>query len=124
VRLESDTSMKYRDGSAPYINLLDEEILKKAIDLDSIGVHEYAWPYDVIMKIIEVATNNSMLILGGDILVMESGNPIHTGDNWSYNEKDISGSKDRAIEYLKNYVNRNGDNFLVVLVVDSTRPFI
>ena len=61
------------------IDFLDVDMKTKAINLNSLGFNEYAWKFSEAEKILEIATINEWLILGGDVyLIDENGVSIMT----------------------------------------------
>ncbi|MFA6260973.1 MAG: Imm40 family immunity protein [Bacteroidia bacterium] len=108
--------MKYLEHS-PYLRYVDESIFKHAIDLDILGVNEYAWPSDLVIQLIKLTAKNNLLILGGDVLVMKKGIPSYTGDSWTYQENDVVEGENKSLDYIKRYIDINGPDFLFAIVV-------
>lgn len=100
-----------------------EGLIDSAYLLDSIGSAEIAWKYDAAIQAIYVYANEQYTILGGDVYEMSNNNIYPTSDNWYYNSGqqnsiyEVNRSKDKSLAYIHNYHERNGDNYLYVIVV-------
>ncbi len=104
-------------------NILPEELYRKAINLEDIGIHEVAWRYKEILKVIEVLVQNKYVILGGDVYSYKNNTLNCTYDNWYLDKTQdrslIENSSAKATEYIKEYVNKNGENdYVYSLVID------
>ena len=103
------------------------EILKKnqkfGIDLSNMGIKELAWSYPFIISLLNDLSQDRIKVLGGDVLTKTKKETfIHTGDNWNYEENnsiDNKGSIDYAINYIKNYVKKNGEDYFFVVCEDA-----
>lgn len=81
---------------------------------------EIAWKAENIPNIVEIARKYNRIILGGDVLTV-SGE--YTYDNWFYNrdgnvskQTNVEQSIDKCLQYIGNYLQRNGSEFLFVMV--------
>ena len=50
-----------------YRKRLPDDLCERGVFLDSLGIWEYAWKYEDIIKVIEYIEKNDMFILGGDV---------------------------------------------------------
>lgn len=81
-------------------------------------------PISTIAEQLEVLLDAGIILLGGDILDSEGH---YTYDNWyyEYNPRvdDMQNSRDsinKAKEYLEAYIDRNGTEYTVAIVVRTT----
>lgn len=81
---------------------------------------EIAWRLEDVFSVIEIARKHGRIILGGDILTSLGS---HTYDSWYYNlDNSVSAitnveqSLDKCLQYIDNYIKRNGNQFLSVIV--------
>ena len=91
-----------------------------SVDLDH---GETAWRIDDAVFVLEYLKDKDQVVLGGDILTKEL---LHNYDNWYYNldtdqnfQDNIQHSIQRGLDYITNYIARNGTAFYVVLVTQS-----
>lgn len=85
--------------------LIPKELLGKEINLQPMGLNEVAWLYDDALKFISHCENNSIFILGGDVLSKDDKEYRHNYDNWSF-EPEQGNYKDSIIktkDYINNY---------------------
>lgn len=85
---------------------------------------ETAFPPEMAEQIWDTALQNRWIILGGDILTPELK---YTYDNWFYDPKvdislfeNVKQSIAKSEQYITNYRNINGDNFMVVFVISNS----
>lgn len=101
-------------------NWLSDELIRNGIDLSDYGIASIAWEYPMICDAIDLAFHKNKIILGGDVFVMENGNPVSRGDSWYYNKtdhNDIANSYQVAKDYVTNYKNHmNGLVFALVVI--------
>lgn len=83
---------------------------------------EIVWNAEVILNIIAIARKHQRIILGGDILTLEGE---YTYDNWYYNPDpnvstavNVERSISICTEYVDNYLKRNGNCFLFLIVFE------
>ena len=81
---------------------------------------ETAWKVESVSAIVEIARKYNRIILGGDILTVAGK---YTYDNWYYTQDDrvckranVEQSIDKCLQYVNNYMQRNGNQFLIVIV--------
>jgi hypothetical protein len=107
-------------------SILSNKLLKNAIDLQSIGIHELAWKYDYIIKVIKTINAHGIIILGGDVYRINDINKriSSTGDSWYFEKKltddSVAESETKAIDYISNYYNRNGECFCYSVVCEKS----
>lgn len=82
-----------------------------------------AWPPESIPAILELAKKNNWIVLGGDVLTMEG---THTCDNWYFNPAperplmvNVKASIESCLQYVLQYVDRNGEEFLFSLTISD-----
>lgn len=87
-----------------------------------ISDYEEAWEIGVIPQVLDILMKKNCVILGGDILF---SNLEYSYDNWyfePFDDKDyisnVKMSYNKANDYIKKYIEMNGYNYYVVLVVD------
>jgi len=95
---------------------IPEELQGKEINLKEIGINSIAWKKMDALLLLDYMEKESIVILGGDVLVKKDGIYQHTYDNWHY-EKDntmISDSIMNTRDYISTY--KEGDfAFLIVI---------
>jgi hypothetical protein len=66
-----------------YLELLDAETRNRGLSLESEGVNEVCWEKSDALRVVSVASQAGLPILGGDVWRHESdGRWRPTGDNW------------------------------------------
>ena len=98
---------------------IPEELIELAIDLKYLHIYNIAWKFPEILQVIDLFTNNSKIILGGDVFKINEKLEIEfTYDSWYYNRIEgisdselLKQSREKAIDYIKKYVQRNNDIF-------------
>jgi len=106
------------------MDIFPDEVIKNAIDLRCIGIHEFAWRYDYALMAVYALNENNHIILGGDVynLADKDGFLSSTRDSWYFNKNSIGNnvaeSNEKALDYINKYHNRNGDYFCYSIVVD------
>lgn len=85
---------------------------------------ETAWPLECVPSVLGLALDNRWIVLGGDVLTMEQN---HTYDNWYFNpnpqiplEDNVKASVVECLQYISQYINRNGKNFLFTFTIADT----
>lgn len=86
--------------------------------------NDMAWPLGAIPQILEIASSNQWIVLGGDV-VTPSGK--YTYDSWFYDpiwrdslEVNVSQSVSSCLEYVSNYVKENGEAFYFTFSISDT----
>lgn len=84
---------------------------------------EIAWHASDVPSLFEYASKESRVILGGDVVTLQG---VYTYDNWYYevtNEQSVSAAVRESIitaeKYINSYIQRNGNQFLFVLVMQK-----
>lgn len=103
-----------------------QEMLKVAKTLEHLGISELAWDWENAIMFIDNLCKNKNAILGGDVYRLTSDNLEPTYDSWYLNKDDkksdeefIRESKKRAVAYINEYHDRNGDDFYYSVVFDK-----
>lgn len=107
-------------------NNFPEELLVKSKNLKKIGICALAWNWEDAIKVAEFLCSNNYSLLGGDVYKLSKDELEATFDNWYINEditkswsENIMLSKNRAIEYIRQYHDRSGENFYYSFVFKS-----
>jgi hypothetical protein len=90
---------------------------------EKVGVKEYGWHYEDVLKVIEYLEKCDTFILGGDVLEIKADGYEYPCDNWYINydenktkDENIIASCNKAFNYIKSHqANRLGE-YLYVLV--------
>ena len=102
-----------------------DELIEKSYSLDELGISEYAWKYEDILRVIEYCREKGMAILGGDIYFIGVSGIEYTYDSWYINQdgrkwKDyVVESKKKALDYINTYYSKTifeKDKILYVIV--------
>ena len=87
---------------------------------------ETAWMIEDAILVLEHLKSKGTIVLGGDIL---TENLEHNYDSWYYNIDDsqehqfnVECSIKAALEYISRYIERNGNAYYVVIVIDRKQP--
>ena len=85
---------------------------------------QFAWRASDLPLLMDYVIQNKWIVLGGDVLTY-SGN--YTYDNWYYNPEcslsitqNVHQSVAVCLDYVANYTNRNGSDFLYSLVLSDS----
>jgi hypothetical protein len=107
-----------------YKNIVNEipiDLLKNSISLEELGIYELAWKRESAIKVIDNLFNNEYLILGGDVYSIKQEVNL-TYDNWFIvhegqdMDKFATYTKQKAVKYINDYYNLNGDEFCYSIV--------
>lgn len=105
-------------------SVLPNDIIEKAIPLETIGIKEYAWEYESALKAINYLLEKDIIILGGDVYRILNGSLGITYDSWFYNVDINKGtnlnSKDScelAVSYINNYYLNCGSGYCYSLII-------
>ena len=84
---------------------------------------ELAWRVSDVPCLLEHAARENLVILGGDVVTLQG---VYTYDNWYYEVSNLQsvktavhGSIATARKYVHDYVQKNGNEFLFVLVMQK-----
>ena len=95
-----------------------QELLDSGFALrEPIGVYEIAWKYSDVIKVLVLAKEKKMVILGGDVYGINNNEITTTYDSWYFSGNDFVKSFEKAKDYIDNYHKKNGDNFIYSLVI-------
>lgn len=85
--------------------------------------NEIAWRIEDVFQIFDKARASNTMILGGDVLTDDIS---YTYDNWYYipvpnasKQENVLWSYSCALEYISDYIERNGKDFYVVVVLEK-----
>ena len=105
--------------------LLPISILEKGYYLGNIGINEYAWNSQDAKIVINLLVKGGIFILGGDVYSQKFKEYRPTGDNWYVDKSlylptsdELEESKNKSIDFIQKYIERNGENFLFTIVPD------
>ena len=100
-----------------------EELIDSAYSLSELGLNEFAWKYEDILKVIEYCFRRKIAILGGDVYCLRNSTIEFTYETW-YSDQDgkdwddyVKESKEKSLVYISNYDSRNKDNIDRILYV-------
>ena len=104
---------------------LPPELMSVGISLESVYDHNFAWLPQDALAVIDTLTKARIPILSGDVFSLESGELTPTIDSWSIKRKEdyespkvfLQESERRAIDYIKTYTKRNGENYCYSFVL-------
>lgn len=100
-------------------DILNDEFIKKSINLEKLGIKNFAWTYNDIIQLFNYLEEKEIFLLGGDVYKYSDNCVNLTYDSWfcnygcSYTE-----SLNIARKYVSNYYNSNGNNYIYSLVID------
>ena len=103
-----------------YQNIIPQEIWKRGVLLDSLGINELVWDFESVMMIIDILQKYEYAILGGDVYKTCNGKFFITCDSWYFKKSDneLSTSFEQAKNYILKYYESNGNGFVYSLVVE------
>lgn len=100
-----------------------KELLSVGHSLEVIGVSEMAWEYKEALNVINFFANKGYVILGGDVYMFNNEGFESTYDSWYINksksESFVEESRKKAVEYITQYTNRNGNGFVYSIVFEK-----
>ena len=105
-----------------YRKRLPDDLCERGVFLDSLGIWEYAWKYEDIIKDKEYIEKNDMFILGGDVYRITENSIEALGDNWyieSVRNIKPKDSIDETMKYINDYYVKNGNQYIYSLVIQS-----
>ena len=77
------------------------------VDLSIYGIKTMVWNENQIIEVLCSINSKGTIVLGGDVYIFRNGRYIATGDSWFYNGEDIGESHEKALNFVKNYIERN-----------------
>ncbi|NLK96350.1 MAG: hypothetical protein GX275_14375 [Clostridiales bacterium] len=109
-------------------NNFPEELLVRSKSLEKLGICALAWNWEDAIKVAESLSSNNYSILGGDVYKLSKDELVSTFDNRYINEditklwsENIMLSKNRTIEYIRQYHDKSGENFYYSFVFKSKK---
>lgn len=101
-------------------------MINSAKSLEHLGISEMAWDYQNAIKAVEFFCKYGYAVLGGDVYRIINGELHSTYDSWYVNKDEtklkgefIEETRNRAIYYINQYYNANGENFYYSVVYDK-----
>ncbi|WP_045574929.1 Imm40 family immunity protein [Desulfosporosinus sp. I2] len=105
-----------------------EELSKNAKSLEHLGISEIAWDWQNAIRIVGFLCECNCAVLGGDVYKMTNYELNSTYDSWYINKDEtktwseyVAESKDKAVSYLNQYHDRNGDEFYYSVVFKENK---
>lgn len=102
------------------------DLIISAKSLEHLGLSELAWSWEEAIRTVEFLCKNNYSILGGDVYLMAEGSLDSTYDSWYFNRNEaksnqqlIKESSERAIKYINEYHEMNGDDYYYSLVFEQ-----
>ena len=95
---------------------IPDKLKVKRISLTHLGINEVAWRTRDVLDLLDHFENNSIYVLGGDVLHEVDGKYEHNNDSWHF-DKSRGSARDsvkKAREYVCKYP--EGDYAFVVVV--------
>lgn len=93
----------------------------RGYSLMELGVCEYAYEYNDVMEYINWLEKEQLVILGGDVYLIDGKNFEITYDNWYYQSEQSTHDSQQSIikakNYIENYVKNNGMQYVFSVVV-------
>ena len=103
-------------------SFLPEEFINNAYSLKHLGINEYAWDRNYILKVINYLWEKKTIILGGDVYTLSDGVLKAAYGNWYFNvdlvdtmEHNVNHSVETAIKYINNYSNKYNSYYSLII---------
>lgn len=107
-------------------NKFPEELFDLAKSLEHLGISEMAWDWQNAIKVVEFLCTCNYAVLGGDVYRLINGNLESTYDSWYINKDEIKSREEfveevrnRAISYISQYHDGNGEDYYYSVVFDK-----
>ena len=104
-----------------YRMILSSDLYKRGYDLETLYLNDIAWDYKDILDVIASVKKHQLLILGGDVYQFREGDISWAYDVWSYQGDDWRASVQKALNYINDYHEMNGNQYLYSLVIASPK---
>jgi len=105
---------------------LPNKFYENAISLSEFEISGFAWKWEYVNILLNYLNSNNYAILGGDVYKLENDQIDIAYDSWFCNKKDnmswefyVDESNKRAMEYINNYYERNGNDYCYSLVISK-----
>lgn len=96
---------------------LPSELKENAILLyETLGVHDIAWECKDVLQVIEYLYSNSVVILGGDVILKKLEGYEFVGDNWHEDSGSVLKSYQLSKQFIKEYFRKRGDSYVYTLI--------
>lgn len=99
-------------------------VKQNGVCLQGCGVLDFGLPAALAIEAIEILQGSSVAVVGGDVYALDGGSPVRSYDSWHAPDRQLVDvdrfeevSHEAAKDYMRNYRERNGDNFLYTLVL-------
>lgn len=103
-------------------SFLPEEFINNAYSLKHLGINEYAWDRNYILKVINYLWEKKTIILGGDVYTLSDGVLKAAYANWYFNvdlvdtmEHNVNHSVETAIKYINNYSDKYNSYYSLII---------
>lgn len=127
MELHATIDCLYQINDGGELNMNKEDLPKELSDsaksLEHIGISEMAWDWQNAIKAVEFLYQCNYVVLGGDVY---NGHLESTYDSWYINkdeaksrEEFIRQARDRAVSYISQYHDTNGDEYYYSIVFDK-----
>lgn len=104
-----------------YNTILSSDLYKRGYDLENLYLNDISWDYKDILDVIASVKKHQLLILGGDVYQFREGDISWAYDVWSYQGDDWRASVQKALNYINDYHEMNGNQYLYSLVIASPK---
>lgn len=106
------------------IEIVLKDFIEYGVNLQTIGVNNFAWNYANIIKIINNLYNRNFITLGGDVyLILENEEIELTYNNWYISkddlEKGVTFTKNKSIKCIEKFNNVNKMYYYDVVIEKS-----
>lgn len=115
---------KEKPSMGVFIQLIEPEILSKAVSLEDQLIDEYVWTGSDCLRVLEILAYKRKVILGGDVYALRNYYFVPLGDSWFYDpqkltptDEDINQSLLISVNYVKRYIASNGDGYFFSIIV-------
>ena len=94
----------------------------EVVDLSASGINNFAFDLPSAISYMCEATSNGLLILGGDIIVIDNDRYIESDDNWYSSKTDPTETMQDALNYLRCYwknCNSDSSTWMVAVILNK-----
>lgn len=112
-----------KKSSSELFQFLSQNLINSAHSLEPLGILELAWDYEDILHVIELASENNMIVLGGDVYKKNGEQLVVTHDSWFFDDREmplvhmIQKSKEKALSYIRTYREKNRLDYCYSIVM-------
>ena len=108
--------------TVPY-DVIPSSMVARAVPLALNGVDEIAWYREDALAVIRLARGAQIGVLGGDVWTGQGSKWVPTYDSWACDRKTDESTEafadrsyDKASQYINNYLERDREAFVYVLI--------